>query len=190
MGGMIGLELALMIPDRFKSIGLLCTAASWKSSAKYPFKYMNMFKMTGTVDENVKTLMDVVYSDQQYLDAFDARFPQFANNRDRIHAILKNRMMVSKKPALATLVGQILACTTHNVEKERLHELGLKIKHTLIICGREDKVTDPSCSEYLATHIPGSKLLVLTGKGHVITSEAEFQVCKELHEMFMASNFL
>ncbi len=47
---------------------------------------------------------------------------------------------------------------------------------TLVICGKEDKVTPPALSEELASMIPGAKLELIPGAGHLTNLErpAEF----------------
>ncbi|MCX7634623.1 MAG: alpha/beta hydrolase, partial [Syntrophales bacterium] len=42
---------------------------------------------------------------------------------------------------------------------------------TLIVCGREDKMTPPSLSEQLHAAIPGSRLAIIEGGGHFVMME-------------------
>jgi pimeloyl-ACP methyl ester carboxylesterase len=42
---------------------------------------------------------------------------------------------------------------------------------TLVLCGREDRATEPVHSERIAGAIPGAKLVLVDGAGHVSTLE-------------------
>jgi len=42
---------------------------------------------------------------------------------------------------------------------------------TLVVCGREDRATEPVHSERIAAAIPGAKLVLIEGAGHVSALE-------------------
>jgi pimeloyl-ACP methyl ester carboxylesterase len=51
---------------------------------------------------------------------------------------------------------------------------------TLVLCGREDKLTPPADSEFIAQAIPGAKLVVIEECGHMSTMERPKEVNKAL----------
>jgi pimeloyl-ACP methyl ester carboxylesterase len=47
---------------------------------------------------------------------------------------------------------------------------------TLVLCGRQDQLTPPECSEEMAAAIPQAKLLVVEECGHLSTLERPDEV--------------
>ncbi|KAJ3301606.1 hypothetical protein HDV03_000643 [Kappamyces sp. JEL0829] len=196
MGGMIALELASMIPTRFKSLGLLVTCAKHKAPAKHAGKSERAILMPPGkgVDGRIKGLISIGFSDEEWLDApADEGWSDFATNRERIYAQLKFRLDKSKPSGLKTLVGQGLAVRTHNVTPERLAVIKKEIPDIIALAGEEDKMIDPSCTEYLGKQWPltlakhlDCPYLVFKGKGHIILLEAEKETLTALAGLFKA----
>jgi pimeloyl-ACP methyl ester carboxylesterase len=51
---------------------------------------------------------------------------------------------------------------------------------TIVICGRDDKLTPPARAEEMAGGIPGADLLVVAGAGHLAPMERPFAVTRAL----------
>lgn len=56
---------------------------------------------------------------------------------------------------------------------------GIKVP-TIVICGRDDKLTPPARAEEMAAGIPGADLLVVSGAGHLAPMERPFAVTRAL----------
>ena len=70
----------------------------------------------------------------------------------------------------ATVHGDYMACNRFDV-MGRLDEIGLP---ALVISGTADRMTPPKYGRYLAEKIPGARLLLVEGAGHmVVLEEAE-----------------
>ena len=53
---------------------------------------------------------------------------------------------------------------------------------TLILCGEEDRMTPLKYSEYLREHIPGARLVVIPGAGHMVMLEQPRAVSEAIAE--------
>lgn len=78
--------------------------------------------------------------------------------------------------------GDFQACDRFDV-MDQLHNITLS---TLVICGPEDKLTPLKFSQYLHSHIPGSRLEVIPGAGHNVMLEKPEEFNRAL-ESFLAS---
>jgi pimeloyl-ACP methyl ester carboxylesterase len=61
----------------------------------------------------------------------------------------------------------------------RLSEIALP---TLILCGRDDKLTPVKYSEYLQQNIPTAQLKIIEGAGHMVMLEQPKAVTTALRE--------
>jgi pimeloyl-ACP methyl ester carboxylesterase len=77
-----------------------------------------------------------------------------------------------------TILKDVAATKGMNVEEVAR---GLRIP-SLILCGSRDKLTPPALSERLNDLIPGSRLLVLDGVGHMLPLEAPERVNRQIRE--------
>jgi pimeloyl-ACP methyl ester carboxylesterase len=75
-----------------------------------------------------------------------------------------------------TILQDMAAARAMNLEELAR---GLRVP-TLILCGSRDKLTPPALSERLNDLIPGSRLLVLEGAGHMLPLEAPERVNRQL----------
>jgi pimeloyl-ACP methyl ester carboxylesterase len=65
------------------------------------------------------------------------------------------------------LKRDFLVCDSFDV----MDKLGQIDVPTLIVCGKEDKLTPVKYSQYLKDHIPNSKLHIIEGAGHMVMLE-------------------
>ncbi len=93
------------------------------------------------------------------------------------------QMMLSAGKEL--LVQDFRLCDAFNIEDRYLRgEVKIDIP-TLIVCGNADVMTPLEYSEFLRDHIPGSKLAVIHGAGHMVMVEkpSEFnKIAKEFSD--------
>lgn len=84
MGGMISLQLCLLIPERFASLCLSSTCARWRPS---PLNAGNLYSHASlgvTLSEQKKLELVLKTSfPKEHLDAYDSEHPESKTNRDR-----------------------------------------------------------------------------------------------------------
>lgn len=83
---------------------------------------------------------------------------------------------------VATHLNDFLCCDRFDV-MERIAGISLP---TLVLCGGEDVMTPVKYSKYLADTIPGSRLVVIPGAGHMVFLQKPEEVNRELGEFFAA----
>ena len=89
---------------------------------------------------------------------------------------LGRQMMLNNDPA--SLYGDFLACNDFNLI-DRLDEIQLP---TLIISGTEDRLTPPKYSRFMADRILRSRLVTISGAGHMIMLEEPERVASFINE--------
>ncbi len=67
--------------------------------------------------------------------------------------------------------------------RERLGEIGCPV---LVITGSQDRMMDPENSRLLAARIPGARLYVVEGAGHLFFQERPEEVNRVLTEFFLS----
>ena len=152
LGGMIAQELALGRPERVRRLILGCTHAGVAHAAPQPRETGRAFALrTDDWAERMRALAPFAFArgvDAATLDAFVAK-----KSRD------------VQDPA--GYGGQIAAALGHD-SYDRLPELRAP---TLILTGDDDQVIPAASSDVLHDRIPGSRLEVLAGAGHLFFLE-------------------
>ncbi len=92
-------------------------------------------------------------------------------------AILQEQGM----PEAGILYRDLKACDIFDV-MSRLQEISLP---TLILCGREDRLTPPKYSQFLSEKLPGAKLCVIPDAGHYVMREQGEMVNRAIEEWMM-----
>ena len=152
MGGMIAQELVLAHPERVRSLTLGCTYCGGPGSA-----LMNPSDFRGLVDAMGSGDRDRVFRETYKLNlspgfrAGEANYEPFA-------------AMARALPAPAETIGiQLQAITAHNTQ-ERLREITTP---TLVLHGTVDRMLGDVNGKLIASLIPGAKLEIFDGVGHL-----------------------
>jgi pimeloyl-ACP methyl ester carboxylesterase len=152
MGGMIAQELAIGWPDRVGRLVLGCTHAGVRHATRGPRETGRAFAMeTDDWGERMRALAPFAFAgdvDPGLLDAFIAK-----KSRD------------VQDPA--GYRAQIAAVLDHD-SAERLEQICCP---TLILTGDDDRVIPGESSRLLHVRIPGSRLEVISGAGHLFFIE-------------------
>ncbi len=154
MGGAIAQTLALAYPDRVAALALIATGARLRVHPAFLEGFRNDF------DNTVEKI--IAY--------------YFAANADP--------RMVEKSAALLRACGQRVvfgdfsACNAFDVS-ERLAKIRMP---TLVVCGREDQLTPPKSSDFLAANVPHARLELIEGAGHHVMIEKPDIVNRALME--------
>jgi pimeloyl-ACP methyl ester carboxylesterase len=168
MGGMIAQELALRHPERVRSLALGCTFASWRKatapsrSTKLDLLLLNVgFVTPGRI---ARVLVSAEWH---------AAHP---------HGALQ-WLRRAERTALRFATAQVLAIARHHT-LDRLTRIRAP---TLVLTGSADKLVPPANSEVLARAIPGARLVMLEGAGHVFPLEREEETVRLLREHFLGT---
>jgi pimeloyl-ACP methyl ester carboxylesterase len=145
MGGGIALSLAIRRPERVLGLCLMGSGAQLSVSRRI----LGLAAAPQCFRAAVHLLTETSYA-----SSISPRFKELAEER-----------MSETRPAV--LYGDLLACDVFDVRDE----LSSVRAPTLIVCGDEDQMTPPPLAQALKAEIPGSRLVVLPGAGHMLMLE-------------------
>jgi 3-oxoadipate enol-lactonase len=152
LGGMVAQELALGWPERVHKLVLGCTHAGLAHAAQMPRETGRAFALqTDDWAERMRALAPFAFArgvDPALLDAF-----------------IEKKSKDVQDPLGYT--AQIQAVLTHDTY-ERLPQISAP---TLILTGDDDQIIPAASSGVLHDHIPGSRLEVIEGSGHLFFIE-------------------
>jgi 3-oxoadipate enol-lactonase len=156
MGGMIAQELALAHPGRLRTLTLGCTYCGGPGSSLTPPQVIARLMegmMSGDRELALRTAWEVNVSPEVAAD--DDAFARFL-------AIAHRRAV-----AVPVIQAQMQACVAHDTSA-RLGDLQMP---TLIVHGTEDQIIPVANGRLLASLIPGARLEILEGVGHMFVWE-------------------
>ena len=167
MGGMIAQHLALVHRDRVRSLVLSATSPGgmlnqppWRLLLATALRPIVGWQRTSGI------VVPMVYAEHTRNAA-----------PERVKADLHVRLEHATDPR--TTLAQMAAIARHDT-RERLHELaGLPVT---VIHGDKDRLVPVSHGRALAEGIPGSRLVILEGAAHVLTTDDEHGVAAAVHE--------
>jgi len=154
LGGAIAQMLALSQRDRIAGLGLIGTGARLR---------VHPAALEGILNDFENTVRLIVES--TYVQPMDASLRKLAEEQLR------------SCPGIVTH-GDLSACDKFDVIT-RIGEINVP---TLIIGGKQDAMTPPKYSEYLAAHIAGSRLELIDNAGHSVAIEQADAVNRALVE--------
>ncbi|HTZ85840.1 MAG TPA: alpha/beta hydrolase [Solirubrobacteraceae bacterium] len=153
MGGMIAQELALNHRSAIRTLTLGCTYCGGPGSALAPQSTVEKLQAamaSGDRDVALRAGWEINVSAPFASD--DAKYAGF------------REIGMRRAVAVAVIMAQLRACAEHNTY-ERLPELaGLP---TLVIHGTADELLPVQNGELIASRIPGSRLEIFDGVGHL-----------------------
>ena len=156
MGGMIAQELALAHPERIRTLALGCTYCGGPGSVRASEEVWTRVIAAGRSGDRelvLRTMWEINVS-----AAFSAEEPQ----RERfVERALRRRV------AVAVIEQQARAASAHDTSS-RLGEIELP---TLVIHGTEDQMIPVGNGHMIAQLIPGARLEILDGVGHMFFLE-------------------
>jgi 3-oxoadipate enol-lactonase len=147
MGGMIEQEVAINYPNRVLRLVLGCTFACQGGDSGQTKEYL---RQKGPDSKQIRLTLALL-----------------ANNNPvgRVFVVLWMRLM--SKSWAAGFKSQGVAIKHHDTS-DRLH---LIMSPTLVIAGTKDRVIRPSSSEFIASKIPGSHLVLIENGSHSMSAE-------------------
>jgi 3-oxoadipate enol-lactonase len=154
MGGLIAQELALDHPDRVERLVLGGTHPGGRDAVRMdPAAAMMLMDRTpGTAREAAVASVPFLYAED--------------TNRDDIDVDIDVRVRYPMRAS--AYFGQLDAMRRHEGTLDRLPKLTAP---TLVIHGREDRLVKPRNAEIIAAAIPGARLTLIDGAGHVFWTD-------------------
>lgn len=173
MGGMAALHAALLYPTTVTALALVATTAggiglTWPTEAF-------LAGVTASADASDKTKVRAGLA-VSVSEGFRTEHPRLFEAM-----VAEAAAEPSSEEAVA---AQANVFTTHDV----VARLGAIAVPTLVLCGTEDRAHPLPNSQFLATRIPGARLVVLEGVGHIIGVEAPEQLIDLLTAFLAAPN--
>jgi 3-oxoadipate enol-lactonase len=160
MGGMVAQELALAHPERVRTLTLGCTYCGGEGSritAPEVIQKLVAGMMSGDRQIALRSAWEVNVS------------PGFAADEDAYAAFLD--VAARRAVAVPVIQAQMQACVAHDTSA-RLAELELP---TLVVHGSEDEMLPVENGRQIASLIPGARLEILEGAGHLFWIERSQQ---------------
>jgi pimeloyl-ACP methyl ester carboxylesterase len=173
MGGMIAQHVALEHRERVSSLVLACTTAGGRSGPP-PWRLLASTALRPLVGPG--RTMGLV-APVLYAPTTRERHP------DRLREDLRRR--VEDATPGTTLYAQMAAIGRHDT-RSRLGELSGVA--TLVLHGEEDKLVPREAGRRLAQGIPGARLQLVPGAGHVLTTDAEDEVAGAILDHLRAAS--
>lgn len=154
MGGAIALSVALQHPQDLVGLGLVGTGARLKV-------HPQILELCQTdFEKAVELVISWAFAEQTDPALKDKAREQMRRNGQ------------------SALYRDFLSCSTFDV-MNRLSEISVP---TIVICGREDKLTPVKYSEYLQQNIPNAQLQIIERAGHMVMVEQPEAVTRVLKE--------
>ncbi len=153
MGSIIAQQVALLYPERVKSVTLMCTWARCDAYAKSVFSHILQSKAHLKAEDFMEYIQLLIFDKRSW------------DNPEFHEALVDGRREASLSPnpqPLHGLVGQCAACTNHNT----FDELSQLVAPTLVIGGESDVFTPRWMAEEVHAQIPNSTLHLYPRSGH------------------------
>jgi pimeloyl-ACP methyl ester carboxylesterase len=161
-GGMIAMRLALNHPTRVRAIALLDTSADAETPAR-AVKY----RLFASIARRMPLPQAIV--DRQIVPLF------FAESTRRERPELVERFVRDVRGF--SQEGVARAALAVVVKRTDVYaRVGAIRVPTLVVCGREDRATEPERSERIAARVPGARLVWIDAAGHLSALERPTQV--------------
>jgi pimeloyl-ACP methyl ester carboxylesterase len=149
---MIAQELALAHPERVRTLALGCTYCGGEGSVLTSPEVLQRLSegmMSGDRARAIRTAFEINISSASAADAdLYARFLEVAERR---------------AVAVPVIMAQLQACVAHDTNS-RLAALEMP---TLVVHGTEDQLLAVENGQLIASRVPGSRLEILEGIGHM-----------------------
>jgi pimeloyl-ACP methyl ester carboxylesterase len=152
MGGMIAQELALNHPERVRTLTLGCTYCGGEGSALASEEDLSgLVEAMGSGDRERALRAGWEINVSASLAADEDAFATF------------REIAMRRAVALEVIMQQMQACAAHDTN-ERLAQVGAP---TLVIHGTEDRLLPVQNGRLIASRVPGARLEIFDGVGHL-----------------------
>ncbi|CAF2976370.1 unnamed protein product [Rotaria sp. Silwood2] len=163
MGGMIGLELALLAPHKLLSLSLLATHAGGLAGRAPFVGILHLLRALWTRDKHsqIQNALEMLYSQKTLSDP---------DKRQYFYDYHHQRVTNCIPPTLVGVLGQISAVQRHYIGYADLLKIRYSPFVTLVIVGTEDRLVRETNS-YMLQRVLGSRFVTLEHAGHGLSRE-------------------
>jgi pimeloyl-ACP methyl ester carboxylesterase len=169
MGGYVAQEIVRRAPQRVKKLALLDT----RSRAELPEE-----------TERRRALMQLAQSGRNFTPVTNRMLPLLVHeSRVKDELLVKVIREMAERTGIEAYIRQQNAIIGRPEYRPTLPSIACP---TLVLCGRQDRLTPLENSEQLAAAIPGAKLVVVEECGHMSTLERPEAVNKAMREWLEA----
>lgn len=189
-GGMVAAELAAHVPGRVSRLALVAPYGLWRDDqpvadllAAFPLELAPLLWADPAAEAAQSAMAAMAGDDGDGWGPSAKGGPSSGaapTAAPGVRAPAAARALQAMLPGLAT-VGRFLWPLPDKGLARRLHRVTAP---TLVIWGAEDRLVPPSYATDLAGRIPGSRVEVLAGAGHMVPVERPLEVA-ELIEQFL-----
>jgi 3-oxoadipate enol-lactonase len=172
LGGAAAQELALVFPQRVRSLALLATFAAQAPRSRALLEAWRTLYPVAAADERLRKAWEL----QAYSWLFTDRFWR---NPANVRAALRFASTQKLQPPQG-FVGQVDAALSHDA-RDRLPALRVP---ALVIHGALDQLSPKENGEELAQLIPAAELLILPEVGHAVNLEGQRAVNAALRALW------
>ena len=170
MGGMVALELALRHPERVRALALGATFAGWRTSRKATAAVMARLVAGGALSRlGAHGLVAGALVSPAFLRDDPARFGTWVEGAGRV-----------SPRVLSQQVAAVLGW-------DAWERLGAIRVPTLVVAGDADRLVPPENSRRIAEAIPGARLVLLPGAGHLFPLERFEETERALSAFFLGA---
>lgn len=153
MGGMVAMEAARQAPARVRGLALLGTSARPEDDAMRRVREnaIALFLQDRAAEVIEPNVAMAFHPDRAHDAALARRYLDFVLGAGDDQLVRQNRAVMGRPDARRHLPS--LRCPT------------------LVMCGEDDQLTPPELSREIASLVPGARLVLLPGCGHMLTME-------------------
>ena len=163
LGGIVGMDLAGRMPELVKRLVLVSTLPSFSGPFPPSSHTRELFRRTDVSPELLTEVYETIFGSSYKKRVSAGEYIEFRMNNE------------NPQPLNAYL-NQLHTLEAADVRKS----VPLISAPTLIIAGKEDQVVSPENSSWLGEKIPGSKLTLFEGAGHMIPIEMPDQLAERI----------
>ncbi|CAF1585207.1 unnamed protein product [Adineta ricciae] len=176
MGGMIALELAVLAPERIRSLTLLATHAGGLSGQAPLIGVYHIMQSIFLKDEHtiVENVLQMLYA-RNTLSNSEIRKSFYDYHLERFRKRIR--------PSVVGLIGHLAAVCRHYVSYAELLKIRYSPFKCLIMVGTEDRLVREANS-YILQRVLGCRLIKLDNAGHGLQNEFANEINKELFHKF------
>ena len=158
MGGMLALQAQAQAPERIAALALLGTTARADTPELLQLRSdaIVLFEQ-GRIDEVLRANVPFAFH------------PDHARRADLVERYIE----MVRRAGAAALIRQNRAVMAREDRRPRLEQVTCP---TLVLCGEADRLTPPEHSREIADGVPGARLEIVPGAGHMLTMEQPARV--------------
>jgi pimeloyl-ACP methyl ester carboxylesterase len=155
MGGCVAIELALGFPGLVERLVLVSTLPSWGGPHPPSARARELFRRTDITDELLTEVYEVAFG------------PAFRRGFSAGEYVAMRKGDEFPQPA-GCYLAQLAALEGFDA-RDRVGSISAE---TLVVAGTEDRVVPPANSRWLCENIPGARIELIEGAGHMVPVEA------------------